>query len=139
MPKAVHLSWNYFNELGGVPERDDVRFHVAIREADTPIGSGAATLADFPTIEQTKGIGATKISGETYTDGQILIVKDISFAGHVRWTDPTPTSTARLYRVAFPAERNKRYLIRLVAKRFCFDQSREKYSPIDHVVSVDVH
>ena len=36
MTKEVHLTWNYLNGLGGVPERDDVRFNVAVLEKDIP-------------------------------------------------------------------------------------------------------
>ena len=43
----MRLSWNYLNDLGGVPERDDVRFHVAIRETNTPTGGGTPAPADF--------------------------------------------------------------------------------------------
>lgn len=138
MPKEIHISWNYLNNLGGVPERDDVRFNIAILESDIPLTGDNPTLNQFPTIDQAKGVGAVSIGGGVFTDGPLIILKDISFGGHQRYTDPNPSSLPRQYRVDFPAMNNKRYLIRVVAKRFCFDQSGEKYSSVDHVFSVDV-
>jgi hypothetical protein len=138
MPREVHLSWKYLNSLGGVPERDDVRFNVAIIETDITATGGDPTPDQFPTIEQAKGIGATDLGGGVYTDGRILILKDVSFFGHRKWTDPAATTFPRQYRVDFPASTGKRYLIRVLSKRFCFDQSGEKFSNADHVFSVDV-
>jgi hypothetical protein len=138
MPKEVHLTWKYLNGLGGVPERDDVRFNVAILETEIPPDGGNPTMDQFPTIEQAKGLTAAEIGPGVYLDGKITILKDLSFAGHRQWTDPAPTTTPRDYRVDFPAMRNKRYLVRVVAKRFTFDQTGELYSGADHVFSVDV-
>jgi hypothetical protein len=139
LPKEIDISWDYLNSFGAVPERDDVRFNVSILEVDIPATGSAPSLDQYPSIETTKGIGATRISGDVYRDGDTLIVKDISFVGHTRWTDPAGTKVPRHYRLAFPAETNKRYLVRVLAKRFCFDQSDIKYSGVDHVLAVDVH
>jgi hypothetical protein len=138
MPKEIHLTWNYLNGLGGVPERDDVRFNVAILEKDIPPGGGNPSMTDFPTIDDAKGLNAVEVGGGVYSDGNLIILEDVSFSGHQQWTDPSPTTIPRQYRVDFPATKNKRYLIRVVAKRFPFDQSAELYSGADHVFSVDV-
>lgn len=139
MPKEIHVTWDYLNNFGGVPERDDVRFHMAISETDIPAGGGNPIASDFPTIEQTKGIGATNLGGGVFISGGVFILKDISFVAHLRWTDPPASTVPRQYRVDFPAAKNKRYLIRVLAKRLCFDQSGDAYSNADHVFSVDVH
>jgi hypothetical protein len=138
LPKEIHLSWKYLNGFGGVPERDDVRFHVAITEAAIPPDGKEPAPGDYPTIDQAKGVSAIPVSGEVSRDGQITIIKDISFLGHVRFTDPVATTTPRQYRLDFPVATAKRYLIRVVAKRFCFDQSETKYSSADHVLWIDV-
>ena len=135
--KEIHFSWKYLNSFGGVPERDDVRFHLAILETEIPSGGVNTPIKDFPTVEQTKGIGATQVSDNIYRDGEITILKDITFSGHLRWTDPAPAITPRQYFIALPAAKDKRYLIRLMAKRYTFDQTVEKYSDADHVFSVD--
>ncbi len=138
MPKEVHLTWNYSNRLGGIPERDDVRFNVAIVEKDIPSGGAAPALSEYPTIDQAKGTGATDLGGGVYSDQGIFILENSSFTGHQQFTDPASTTSPRQYRVDFPASKNKRYLIRVLAKRFSFDQSGEVYSNADHVLSVDV-
>jgi hypothetical protein len=138
MAREVQMAWSYLNSLGGVPERDDVRFNMAVLEGDIPANGAAAQLDDFPSIDQTNGVGASGLGGGAHTDGRLLIVKDISFVGHRRWTDPPAMATPRQYRVDFPAQKDKRYLIRIVAKRYTFDQSVEKLSNADHVFSVDV-
>jgi hypothetical protein len=138
MAREVQVAWTYLNNLGGVSERDDVRFNMAILEADVPANGAAPQSGDFPSIEQTNGVGAGTLSVGAYTDGRLLIVKDISFVGHRRWTDPVAATAPRPYQVNFPAQQNKRYLIRIMAKRYTFDQSIEKLSNADHVFAVDV-
>lgn len=138
LPKEIHLTWNYLNGFGGIPERDDVRFNVAVLETDIPIGGGNPNASDFPTIDQAKGLQAVEVGNGVYTEGNVMLFEDLSFAGHKQWTDPSPTAAPRQYRIDFPAESNKRYLIRVLSKRFCFDQTGELYGGVDHVVSVDV-
>ncbi len=141
LPKEIQISWKYLNGLGGVPERDDGRFHLAILESAIPAGGAKPAPTDFPTLAQAEDKGASLLAGEVYRVGSVIVVKDISFSGHLRWTDPPPTTKPRHYSIAFPVARNKRYLIRLVAKRFCFDNGEVdevKYSTVDHMHSVDV-
>jgi hypothetical protein len=134
--RKMQISWKYLNTLGGVPERDDVRFHIAIREM---AASGTAPVdADYPTITQAKGDEGTLLREGIYTDQGLLILKDVSFAGHLKWTDPSATLTPRDYRIAVPAAPGRRYLIRIVAKRHTFDGSREAYSDANHTAYLDV-
>jgi len=138
MPKEVHVTWSYLNNLGGVPERDDVRFNVAIIEKDIPAGGAPPAPGDYPSIDQAQGTGATDLGGGVFLDQGVFILENVSFWGHQQFTDPPSALSPRQYRVDFPASRNKRYLIRVLAKRFSFDQSNELYSNADHVFSVDV-
>jgi hypothetical protein len=138
MAREIQVAWSYLNSLGGIPERDDVRFNIAVLEGDIPPNGAEPQLGDFPSIEQTKGVGASALNVGVYTDGSLLIVKDVSFVGHRRWTDPVGITAPRQYRVDFPAQKDRRYLIRMAAKRYTFDQSVEKLSNADHVFSVDV-
>ena len=136
--KEIQFSWRYHNTLGGIPKRDDVRFHLAILESAIPGNAAPSAEADYPTLAQAEGQGASLLAGGVYRDGSLIIVKDVSYTGHVRWTDPAPTTTPRQYSLAFPVASDRRYLIRLVAKRFCFGEPEFKYSTVDHVLSVDV-
>jgi hypothetical protein len=139
LPKQIDFSWKYYNGLGGVPERDDVRFNVAIKEVEIPGSGGTSPTADFPSISQAKGEGATPLLSEVFRVNNVLVIKDISFLGHKKYSDPSPTTVARSYEISFPAARKKRYLIRLLPKRFCFDQSTIKYGDVDHIFSIDVN
>lgn len=138
LEREIHLQWIYLNTLGGVPTRDDVRFNIAIAETDIPAGDDETPIEQYPTIEQAKGLTAQRVSDAVWRDGKIIILKDVSYAGHTRWTDAAPATTPRPYRVDFPVAKGKRYLIRLVAKRHTFDQSQFAFSEVDHVASVDV-
>ncbi|TCU14440.1 hypothetical protein EV132_109163 [Rhizobium sullae] len=42
------------------------------------------------------------------------------------------------YRLDFPGICNGRYAIRILPKRFCFDQSDVAFGSEDHLLSVDV-
>jgi hypothetical protein len=137
-PHEVQLSWSYLNSLGGVPERDDVRFNVAIIEAAIPADNAGPSTNDFPSIEETQNSGAAHVGGGVFSNGRALILRDVSFAGHVRWTDPAPTTTPREYRVAFPALNGKRYLVRVLAVRHTFDQNIQNYSSMEHVFFLDI-
>ncbi|MBB5663865.1 hypothetical protein GGE68_002055 [Rhizobium leguminosarum] len=136
MQKEIRISWTYLNGLGAVPERDDVRFNVAVLEREMPQVDTPPQISDFPSIEETKAIGASLLEGGVYTDGRLLIFKDLSFVGHTKWTDPVDTKEPRKYQLIFPAATGKQYLIRVSAKRFSFDQSGEVFSNADHVFAV---
>jgi mono/diheme cytochrome c family protein len=137
--REIQLTWRYQNTLGGVPTRDDVRFNVAVVEMVPPADNDPTPIEQYPTIEQAKGENAIRVSGGVLRDGKVVIFEDVSFVGHTRGTDPQATTIPRQYRVDFPGAQGKRYLIRLVAKRHTFDQSRFKYSEVPHVLSIDVN
>jgi hypothetical protein len=148
LSKEIIFGWKYHNSFGGVPTRDDVRFHIAIREVEIPDDGSNPEDAAFPTIVQARGMGASSLGNEVFKDGDVVIIKNVSFEGHKKWTDPAPTNGPRDYSVAFPASSGKRYLIRLISKRFTFDQiSRNNpgeadsvmYSSYDHTLWVDTN
>jgi hypothetical protein len=66
------------------------------------------------------------------------LLQNASYAGHIRWTDPTAAISPGDYRVDIPAACGKRYLIRVSPKRSCFDMSDQAFSGVDHTASVDV-
>ena len=134
----ISLSWDYYNSLGGVPERDDVRFHLAIRDVALPSDGVGTNENDYPSMAATTATQATRILDEIYRQDDIVIITNISFDGHRKWTEPAPTKTARLYKVRFPGVRGRRYLVRILAKRFGFDRGGEVFSDVDHVFAIDV-
>jgi hypothetical protein len=135
---AVRVSWQYRNALGEVPERDDVRFNVAVKESDIPAGGGDPVPSDFPSLAEAEGAGWQSVQGDIGRSGTDWVLQNASYAGHLRWTDPLPTATARDYRVDIPAQCGKRYLIRIAPKRFCFDNSGQLFSSADHTLYADV-
>ena len=135
---VISINWTYANSLGGVPERDDVRFNVAIREVPKPTDDSEPPLEDYPSREVTKGSQAVAISDEISRQGDVLIVQNASFQGHQKFTDPAPTLQPRNYTLKFPGEPGRRYLIRILPKRFGFDRGGEVFSELDFVRFADV-
>lgn len=138
--RKLRVSWKYLNSHGGVPERDDVRFDVAVRQR--PIGSTLAN-GDYPSVDEARGVGVGAISDAVGSDvvvrsGAAELIRNMSFAGHKRWTEPKPSTSPRSFEVYLPAACNMRTLIRIVSKRFCFDQSKVAYGPPDHLLYADV-
>lgn len=136
--KAVRLSWKYLNRLGAVPERDDVRFNIAIKEIDSPNGNPKPSQGDFPTMSDVQGKNWTPISGDIGRVGAEWLLRNASYAGHQKWTDPNPSLSPRDYQIDIPAACGKRYLIRIAPLRFCFDLTDQAFSGVDHVEYVDV-
>ena len=136
--RIVRLSWKYLNDFGGVPERDDVRFNVAVKETDIPPGRTPPAVNDYPAMEEAAGKNVQPIDHEIGVSGSATLIQNASYAGHLRWTDPEPATTPREYRIDLPATCNRRYLIRILPKRFCFDQSGITYSSVDHLVYADI-
>src|SRR5262249_32703726 len=136
--EVVRVSWKYLNGYGSVPERDDVRFNVAIREIPIPPRHRPAEAGDYPTIAEAQGEKFEHVNGDVGVSGSAKLIANASYAGHQRWTDPVASAIPRDYRIDFPAKCNRRYLVRILPKRFCFDQSAVAYSSVDHLLYADV-
>jgi hypothetical protein len=136
--KDVRVTWKYLNSLGDVPERDDVRFNIAIKEADIPEGQPEPSPRDYPTMDEVQSKQSTPIDGDIGRLEAGWLIQNASYAGHLRWTEPAPAAAPRDYRVDFPAVCGKRYLIRISPKRFCFDRSDQVFGEVDHVAFADV-
>ncbi len=154
--RLAEIRWNYVNAFGDVPTRDDVRFNLAFRASDLPETSLEPIPAEFPDIEETYdpwpeqtprpggghycdfGSFRAKTCHRFEADSGLLILNNISYRGHVRNTAPTPTTKPRRYAVRLPVRCGKRYLARLVPKRFCFDRSGVVPGSIDHLAYFDV-
>ncbi|MBC8066377.1 MAG: hypothetical protein H7Y17_16215 [Chlorobia bacterium] len=138
MNKEGTVSWFYQNTLGGIPERDDVRFDVLVRSVPIPSSGTPPNPSDYPPIAEAQDTSAILIAGSVFKINDDFLVKDLSYWSHQRATEATPTTSPRSYRLSFPAKSGTRVLVRIVAKRFAFDQSGEKYSSVDHLAHVDV-
>ncbi len=136
--RVLRASWTFRNSYGGVPERDDVRINVAVRTDAIPANGEPPQSGDYPSIDQARGTNAEAISGSVSAAGSSLLVENVSFAGHTKWSDPTPSMSPRTFQIDLPGECNRRTLIRLVPKRFCFDQSEAAFSAADHLIYADV-
>lgn len=154
--RKTAINWTYLNGLGAVPQRDDVRFNLAIREVDIPSNAGLPKREDYPSLQaatdpyfshpQKKGrIHYCDLGARRQKTCHVLnpgrgefFINNVSYAGHVRNTTPEPAFSPRQYRVVIPTRCNKRYLARLVPKRFCFDRSGVLASSVDHLAYFDV-
>lgn len=136
--RMLRVTWKYLNRYGGVPQRDDVRFNVAVKETEIPLSGRAPTANDYPSMDEVKGMNFTNLSAEIGMSGSTQLIQNASYVGHARWTEPTPSTDLRDFRIDLPSACNRRYLIRILPKRFCFDQSNIEYSSRDHVLYTDV-
>ncbi|BCG96537.1 hypothetical protein MesoLj131a_54010 [Mesorhizobium sp. 131-2-1] len=135
--RVLRASWTFRNSYGGVPERDDVRINVAVSAGAIPANGDPPQSGEYPSIEQAEG-SVEAISGPVSSAGSSLLIQNVSFAGHTKWSDPTPSMSPRIFQIDLPGECNRRTLIRLVPKRFCFDQSQAAFSEADHLIYADV-
>lgn len=133
--RVIRLRWKYLNGYGQVPERDDVRFHVAIKRETL---SRAVRIKDFPSMAEVRGDRFEAIAGEVGTSGSATLLKHASFIDHRKWMDPPPASTPRDYAIEVPASCGERYLFRILPKRFCFDYNGIAYGTEDHLIHADV-
>lgn len=136
--KKLRVSWKYLNAYGDVPERDDVRFNVAFRQTDMPPGESSPKPQDYPTVREANGADFVAVVGEIGGSGSAALLKDVSFLGHKKWTDPPPSDVARFYSIDVPAICGTRYLFRILPKRFCFDNSGIRYSEADYLLYKDI-
>lgn len=136
--RVLRIRWRYLNSYGGVPRRDDVRFNVAIKEAAIPMATRPPAEPDYPDMYEAQGLTFTPVLGEIGSSGSARLIRNVSYAGHKRWTEPTPSTEPREFRIDLPATCNRRYLVRILPKRFCFDQSDVAYSSVDHLLYADI-
>ncbi|WP_017996769.1 hypothetical protein [Rhizobium leguminosarum] len=121
---AIRLTWRYLNGYGAVPERDDVRFDVALKLEDIPSSRVSPDISDYPGVDESKSaiaLGPGVVVSRTAEN--YLLIRNVSFEGHRRWTDAPATSETRRYSIAIPDVCGKRYLFRILPKRFCFENS----------------
>jgi hypothetical protein len=136
--RVLRVTWKYLNSYGEVPQRDDVRFNVAVKEAEIPPAAQAPAANDYPNMDETKGKDLSPIQGEVATSGSIRLIQNASYLGHTRWTEPAASIDLRDFGINLPGTCNRRYLFRVLPMRFCFDQTNVAYSSTDHLLYVDV-
>lgn len=135
--RAIRLTWTYLNGYGDVPERDDVRFNIAIRK-ETISGTSTPRGDNHPTMAEARGDQFKAVVGQVGLSGAATLLKDASFVDHRKWTDPPPATMPRRYGIEVPASCGERYLFRILPKRFCFDYNGVAYGTEDHLVHADV-
>ena len=136
--RILRLRWKYLNNYGGVPERDDVRFNVAVRQQALTKAAAPPLVSDYPSTAEARDTEPAALDGPIGISGSATLIRNVSYSGHTRWTEPAPSTSPRLFELLLPAACNQRHLIRIVPKRFCFDQSNIAYGSKDHLLYADV-
>ena len=136
--RRLRLRWRYLNDYGGVPERDDVRFNVAVLQQALTEAAASPSASDYPSAAEARDAESAAPDGPIVISGSATLLRNVSYSGHTRWTEPTPSTSPRLFELVLPAACNQRYLIRVVPKRFCFDQSNIAYGSKSHLLYADV-
>jgi hypothetical protein len=111
---------------------------VAVEETAIPPDGKAPAASDYPSMDDTEGKRFTPAYGEIGISGSAMLIQNASYVGHARWTEPTASIRLRDFRIDLPGTCDRRYLFRILPKRFCFDQSNVAYSSTDHVIYADV-
>ena len=114
--RLLRVSWRYLNSYGNVPERDDVKFNVAVKETAIPPDGKAPAASDYPSMDETKGKRFTPVYGEIGISGSAKLIQNASYVGHARWTEPTASTRLRNFRIDLPGTCNRRYLFRILPK-----------------------
>lgn len=125
--RVLRLSWKYLNSYGGVPERDDVRFDVAVKSAPIPRSMTVPADSDYPGPAEASGSDFVSVRQNVGISGDAMQIRDASYFGHFRFTEPLPSTDLRNYRIDLPASCGRRYLVYLAPKRMCFDQNGVTY------------
>lgn len=136
--RMIRVTWRYLNYYGAVPRRDDVRYNVAVREIAIPASGKLPVAKDFPSIDDAKGGRFQSIDGEIGTSGAAKLIQNVSYVGHEKWTEPVASTDLRDFKVDLPGKCGQRYLVRILPKRFCFDQSNFAYGTSDHLLYADI-
>jgi hypothetical protein len=136
--RALRIAWRYLDAYGDVPQRDDVRFDLAIKETAIPPDGRTPTAADYPSADEANSEATGSAAADFSKSDSTTFIRNASYRGHVRFTDPVATTKPRKYEVDMPASCNRRYLVRLLPKRFCFDQSNIAHSEGDYLGYADV-
>ena len=135
---VLRASWRYLNAYGNVPQRDDVRFDLAIKDTAVPSDGRIPSASDYPSAEEAircnQRIGGRQFCAFGFHDSHPKRIILGTFEVHR--TRP-PSTKPREYRIDIPASCNRRYLVRLLPKRVCFDQTNIAYSDDNYVGYVD--
>ena len=134
--RALRIRWRYLNSYGQVPARDDVRFDLAIRSQSIADGFGAPGSPAPPSMAELRASDAQDPASIASPDGSLI--RNVSYKGHLKWSDPAPGLTPRDFELLVPVGCARRYWVRLLPKRFCFDQSGIAYGSKDHLLRADV-
>ncbi|MFT2215460.1 hypothetical protein ACLJYM_27115 [Rhizobium giardinii] len=136
--RVLRLNWRYINDYGHVPQRDDVRFNIAVKSTAIPPMGKMPLDSDYPSVGEAQGRSIDMTASNVGISGATMVIGNLSYFGHERFTDPTPSTAPRQFRVDLPAMCNRRYLVRILPKRFCFDQSDVRYAQHGQLVFADV-
>jgi hypothetical protein len=136
--RVIRVSWRYLNRYGGVLQRDDVRFNIAVKETDIPSDGRPPNESDYPSMEEVRDESYLPTDGEIGYSASARLIRNVSYAGHEKWTEPVASTNLRHYRVDLPGACDGRYLVRIQSKRSCFDHSNIVYSNAAHVLYADV-
>jgi hypothetical protein len=134
--RALRVRWRYLNSYGQVAARDDVRFDLAIRSQSIADGFGTPGSAASPSMAELRASDARDPASIASPDGSLI--RNVSHKGHLKWSDPAPSLAPRDFELLVPAGCGRRYWMRLLPKRFCFDQSGIAYGTTDHLMRADV-
>ncbi|WFU86270.1 hypothetical protein QA644_14100 [Rhizobium sp. CC1099] len=136
--RRIRVSWKYLNSYGEVPGRDDVRFNMAVRESLIPAAGEEPHAKDYPSLDEAMGKDFRALRKKVGLSGSARLMQNASYFGHAQYSEASSSMERREYRLDFPGTCNRRYAIRILPKRFCFDQSDVAFGFEDYLLLADV-
>jgi len=132
------LTWQYQNDYGDVPDRDDVRFDVVLQQVPLTDPAGKTASSVYPSVELPQTGSLASLLSSANGDG-IARIHNVAPGNQPIYTDPAPSDRPRQYELKLPPlQCGYKYVASIKAKRFCFDTQPEKLSISQATVGLDV-
>jgi len=135
---SQRITWQYKNDYGEVPDRDDVRFDAVLQQVSLSDPTAVTASAVYPGVEpqQSEFLGNVLTAG---VDGALARLYNVSPANQPIYTDPAPTDQPRQFALELPPlQCGYKYVASIKAKRFCFDTQPEKLSVSQATTSLEL-
>ncbi|PZM08814.1 hypothetical protein CPY51_28000 [Rhizobium tubonense] len=103
-----------------------------------PPSRAAPLQSDDPNQGEATDKNFTVIDGKVGASGTAVLIRNVTYFGHSKFTEPAPSTDLREFSVDLPATCNRRYLARILPEGFCFDHSCIAYAEKGELLYADV-
>src|SRR3546814_6656457 len=97
--RVLRISWRYLNQLGGVPERDDARFNIAVSERYIPAADSPPDKGDYPRRDEARDDASLTLECASGFSASARLLRTASYTEHEKWSEPERAKDLREDRV----------------------------------------